>query len=143
LSEGERKMRDLNSAINNLRPYNKGFTMIEIMVVVAIISIVIAIAHQTWLRQREFARARACQENLAKIDGAKEQYALDYKLGDGEAIPGAGGSGQLGPLTSGNAPYLKHGPTCPAGGSYTVNVIGVDPTCSYEGLDWTPHHELQ
>ncbi|MBN1516231.1 prepilin-type N-terminal cleavage/methylation domain-containing protein [Candidatus Sumerlaeota bacterium] len=132
-------MKALNSAINNLRPCNKGFTMIEIMVVVAIISIVIAIAHQTWLRQREFARARACQENLAKIDGAKEQYALDHKLGDGEPV----GSGALEDLTSGDAPYLRHGPTCSAGGSYTVNVIGQNPACSYEGREWAPQHVLQ
>lgn len=58
-----------------IRRTAKGFTLVEIMIVVAIIGIIIAIAVPAFLRARENSRGRACQENLSKIDGAKEQYA--------------------------------------------------------------------
>ena len=64
----------------------KGFTLVEIMIVVAIIGIIIAIAVPAFLRARENSRGRACQENLAKIDGSKEQYGLEFKLGNGAAL---------------------------------------------------------
>ena len=59
----------------------KGFTLVEIMIVVAIIGIIIAIAVPAFLRARENARGRACQENLMKLDGSTEQWALDFRLG--------------------------------------------------------------
>lgn len=106
----------------------KGFTLVEIMIVVAIIGIIIAIAVPAFLRARENSRGRACQENLSKIDGAKEQYALEFRLSQGGVVdmtnlvsPGAATSGQG---------YLKQSPNCPSGGTYTVNNVGTDPTCS-------------
>lgn len=106
----------------------KGFTLVEIMIVVAIIGIIIAIAVPAFLRARENSRGRACQENLSKIDGAKEQYALEFRLSNGGTVtmddliqPGTAAAGEG---------YLKSSPDCPSGGSYTVNVIGTDPTCS-------------
>jgi len=110
----------------------KGFTLVEIMIVVAIIGIIIAIAVPAFLRARENSRGRACQENLSKVDGAKEQYAMEFKLKNGDSIgsyptdlidpPGAtAGSGQG---------YLKTEPTCPtSNSSYTCGAIGTDPTC--------------
>jgi hypothetical protein len=65
----------------------------------------------------------ACINNLRQIDGAKEQLQLETKLKDGDvATIAAVGA------------YIKAGfPTCPAGGSYTLGVIGRDPTCSVPG----------
>ena len=107
---------------------SKGFTLVEIMIVVAIIGIIIAIAVPAFLRARENSRGQACQENLSKIDGAKEQYALEFKVSNGATVaftdltnPGSAGSGEG---------YLKTEPKCPAGGSYTIEVIGKDPECS-------------
>ena len=108
----------------------KGFTLVEIMIVVAIIGIIIAIAVPAFLRARENARGRACQENLSKIDGAKEQYALEYRLSNNATIvyptdlitpPGS---------TAAGSGYLKSAPRCPSGGTYTAGNIGVNPTCS-------------
>ncbi len=104
--------------------YKKGFTLVEIMIVVAIIGIIIAIAVPAFLRAREQSRGTACQENLAKIDGAVEQYALENKLGQGESVTVADLVGVTG--------YLKKDPECPAGGAYDTEVsIGTDPTCDY------------
>jgi prepilin-type N-terminal cleavage/methylation domain-containing protein len=107
----------------------RAFTLIEIVVVVAVISIVVGIAAPTWFRQREISRAAACQENLAKIDHAIEQYALEYKKSSGDSITypndllhPAGAS-----LGSG---FLRSEPFCNAGGTYQCTTIGVAPTCT-------------
>ena len=106
----------------------KGFTLVEIMIVVAIIGIIIAIAVPAFLRARENARGQACQENLSKIDGAKEQYALEFRLANGGVAtmanliaPGVAVAGEG---------YLKATPTCPSSGVYTGGAIGTPPTCS-------------
>lgn len=121
----------------------KGFTLVEIMIVVAIIGIIIAIAVPAFLRARENSRGRACQENLAKIDGAKEQYALEQKLGNNANVTMNDLINPPGTTTAGEG-YLKSTPVCPAGGSYTVNTIGTNPTCSYTSdKTWAEPHVLQ
>ena len=117
------------------RQSTRAFTLIEIMIVIAIIGIIIAIAASTWMRQREMTRSRSCQENLAKIDGAKEQLALDANLGQNDPATMAD---LVGPTL-----YLKREPVCPAGGTYTVDAIGTDPTCSYIAPAWSPKHEIE
>jgi prepilin-type N-terminal cleavage/methylation domain-containing protein len=107
----------------------KGFTLVEIMIVVAIIGIIIAIAVPAFLRARENSRGRACQENLQKIDGAKEQYALEFKLSNGSTIAYPDDL-LLPPAATTGEGYLKKEPQCPSSGSYTANAIGTDATCS-------------
>ena len=107
----------------------------EIMIVVAIIGIIIMIAIPSFIRARETSRARACQENLQKIDGAKEQYALDQNVGQGDDVAL---TDLIGPTL-----YIKREPECPAGGAYTVGAVGTDPTCDYTAPDWSPDHALE
>jgi prepilin-type N-terminal cleavage/methylation domain-containing protein len=104
-----------------------GYTLVEIMIVIGIISIVAMIAVPTWLRQREVARGRACQENLMKIDEAKELFALEGRLSNGTTVSMA----DL--IRPNHRGYLKDEPQCPASGIYIVNPIGIDPACSYYG----------
>lgn len=111
----------------------KGFTLVEIMIVVAIIGIIIAIAIPGFLRAREISRSRACQENLHKIEGAKEQYALEANL-PATATPTWGG-------LVGDTLYIKRTPICPGGGSdgsgiYSINSLADSPTCGYTRPDW-------
>ena len=96
---------------------------------VAAAGVGVAIAVPAFLRARENSRGRACEENLAKIDGAKEQYALEFKLAKDAPVtmenltkpPGTSGEGMG---------YLKKEPQCPSGGKYTLQPIGENPTCS-------------
>jgi prepilin-type N-terminal cleavage/methylation domain-containing protein len=114
----------------------KGFTLVEIMIVVAIIGILIAIAVPGFLRARENSRGQACQENLTKIDGAKEQWALEFKHSNGTELSDSdeflGDANIFG--TNG---YVKKPPKCPSSGTYTVHDIGDDPVCSI-GTDNAP-----
>ncbi|HOE96384.1 MAG TPA: prepilin-type N-terminal cleavage/methylation domain-containing protein [Candidatus Sumerlaeota bacterium] len=110
------------------RKTSKGFTLVEIMIVVAIIGILIAIAVPGFVRARTQSRNRACQENLTKIDGAKEQHALENDLAPGAAVA-------MSDLVTGDptTSYLKVEPECPESGTYTVGAVGTDPTCSVGG----------
>ena len=110
----------------------RGFTLVEIMIVVAIIGILLGIAIPSFLRARETARGRACQENLQKIDSAKEQWAIETNRPNDYACD------QTWTTWVGADKYIKKTPICPAGGTYTINNIGTDPTCNYTAPSWCP-----
>jgi prepilin-type N-terminal cleavage/methylation domain-containing protein len=113
-----------------------GFTLLEIMIVVAIIGLLAAIAIPNFTRARAEAQAKVCINNLTKIDGAASLFALEQgrKTGDSINFPGD--------LT----PYIKLNannsiPGCPAGGNYSDTAVGSPPACSL-GSTVTPAHAL-
>jgi prepilin-type N-terminal cleavage/methylation domain-containing protein len=99
---------------------NKGFTLVEIMIVVLIIGILMAIAVPNFVQARNTSRRNSCIANLKQIDSGKEQYAMENQLDTGATVTSA----NLAPT------YLKTFPTCPGGGTYTIAVVGTNPTCN-------------
>lgn len=112
----------LQIKMNKFRKSRKGFTLIEIMIVVLIIGILLAIAIPNFMKARETSRTKACIANLKEIDTAKEQLAMDTHLSNGGAC-------DMTDLVGADA-YIKNTPICPSGtGAYTASVIGTAPVC--------------
>lgn len=98
-----------------------GFTLVEIMIVVAIIGLLAAIAIPNFVRARTTAQKNACINNLRQIDGAKEQWALENKKVTGDSV----GDSDVTPYLKGNVM-----PSCPSSGAYTCQAVGTSPSCS-------------
>lgn len=110
--------------MKNMKMRKSGFTLVEIMIVVAIIGLLAAIAIPNFVRARTKAQENACINNLRQIDGAVQQWALENKKGTNAAVTHSDITG-----------FLKTPPTCPAGGTsfaadYTLSTVATGPLCA-------------
>ncbi len=114
-----------------------GFTLVEIMIVVAIIGLLAAIAVPNFVKARATSQANACINNLRQIQSAVDQMAVERGLHTGSTFN----------FPADITPYLKLTasgalPACPAGGTYGEGAIGTtSATCSL-GSTVTPAHAL-
>ncbi|MCX7008795.1 MAG: prepilin-type N-terminal cleavage/methylation domain-containing protein [Kiritimatiellaeota bacterium] len=107
-----------------MKKQKKGFTLVEIMIVVAIIALLAAIAVPSFMNARTKSQQSSCQNNLRLIDGAIQQYALD----NSNAL-----AASMAVLVGTNA-YIKDTPVCKGGGSYTLpTTLAGKTSCSSHG----------
>jgi len=109
--------------MKGIRSHRSGFTLVEIMIVVAIIGLLASIAIPNYAQSRGAAYLSVCINNLQEIDGAIQRWAMEMQKDDGQAV-----------AYSDIRSYLKHAVVCPSGGtsfedSYTITTVDAAPTC--------------
>ena len=98
------------------------FTLVEIMIVVAIIGLLAAIAIPNFIKAREASQKNACIANLRQLDGAKQTWALEMKMVNIDLTVESD--------LFGDTLYIRDKPACPANGTYTLKTVANKPECS-------------
>ena len=115
-----------------------GFTLVEIMIVIAILALLLAMVIPSFIKARANGQANACINNLRQIDTAVQQFAVEAKKHVGDTIVYPDDvSAYVRMNSSGEIP------SCPASGSYSLTTVGTVPSvlCSL-GNTVTPAHLL-
>ena len=109
---------------------SSGFTLIEIMIVVAIIGLLATIAIPNFLHARRVAQMNACVSNLSQIAGAIQMWAMENNAGTGTPVTPANLTPLMGRGTGSIASvYCPVDPTKTFVNSYNIADSATKPTC--------------
>ena len=122
----------------------RGFTLVEIMIVVAIIALLASIAVPNFMRARKRSQATKIMEDLRQLDAATDEYAIETNRTSG-----------MNPIWGDLKNYIKTGtPLYNTGadlfgdsyGPFTVDTVIAVPTTAYNNLSdvaplsfWSPY----
>lgn len=138
----------------------KGFTLVEIMIVVAIIGLLAAIAIPSFMRARQSSQATGCINNLRQIDAGKDQFAMERGFTNGAFLTTSGAENDVetfSNLVGGAMGFIKQWPLCPGSTTepgavatmaalsafdYTINPMGSNPVCNILAGDANFPHAL-
>ena len=128
-------------------PSRSGFTLVEIMIVVAIIGLLASIAIPNFVRARENAQVNACINNLRQIDGAIQQYALENNAGVTATVDGNMIAPYLNRGNNTSVADIQTGVVCPIDPNKTfttsygggLTTVAAKPVCLLGGALATPH----
>lgn len=103
----------------------RGFTLVEIMIVVLILGVLMTLALPSFINARDSSQSKSCINNLRKFQGAKEQYALTSRIpaGSTTAITWTNISG-----------FLRYPNADPS----TYGTLSDNPLCGYGGPAGSP-----
>ena len=109
--------------LQKLNTKRGGFTLVEIMIVVAIIALLAAIAVPNFLRSRKRSQATQILEDLRQIDSAKDQYAIENNKKGADAVTWANVQAYI---KTGTRLYTSGGADL-FGNAFTLNAIDTAP----------------
>ncbi len=109
------------------RQKKKGFTLIEIMITVAIIGLLAAIALSSFAKSRTASMTQTCRNNLRQMEAAKQMAAMNHTWDETDGPSSIGNPYYRNTCSS----YLAKGarPTCPAGHNCFYNGLNEQATC--------------
>ena len=106
----------------------KGFTLVEVMIVAAIIGLILAIAIPNFVKARETAQQNVCVQNMRQIMTATQVWSIDLKKA-GTDVP------TTGDLVDN---YMRKWPACPkSGAAYEPQAVSANPVCPTDPVN---HH---
>jgi type IV pilus assembly protein PilA len=125
--------------ISKVRNNKAAFTLVEIMIVVAIIGLLAALAIPGFVKARKQSQGRRIINDARQMDAAIDQWALENGKKDGDTVDTAGAATYLKTAWNVND-LLQNAYTVGAVGTNQVKISDTSKSAlANVGIDWGPY----